>query len=456
MPAKSSEQKAIERQMKENQRIERENARRERASGIVNAAKYIGDFRVMDPDAEKVLEIALEQYNGNDNNFVTVSDDAVPKYLSNSLPLEAEKLLMYGMLSRYMIYAKSVMLTLSNLGKTYFEDKKNAIEGENIKMTENKMPMLLISHATTDKKYAEHLVTLFENIGLDHTQMICSSVPGYGIPLNKKVYDWLANKFQDWNLDLYVIFVLSDRYYASAASLNEMGAAWVTKKEYTSILLPGFEFSQIKGAISADQIAIKLDSDEEELKQRLNELKDNLTEMFGLTKVVDVRWERFRSAFIDAVKGIQVEKENNRVRKNQPSFAVKIDGINKQLPGTADILKPDFTGGTCHRNLQFSIEIVNDKVARNLIVFDKLLTTVLKSGEKCRMAVAYEDSEDVKKWPSRVTKILHSEYEDTKGLPNWFNICYQDEEGHSMVQSFKLEFFDGEAYYDLDGYPWET
>ena len=94
MPAKSSEQKAIERQMKENQRIERENARRERASGIVNAAKYIGDFRVMDPDAEKVLEIALEQYNGNDNNFVTVSDDAVPKYLSNSLPLEAEKLLM--------------------------------------------------------------------------------------------------------------------------------------------------------------------------------------------------------------------------------------------------------------------------------------------------------------------------------------------------------------------------
>ena len=72
------------------------------------------------------------------------------------------------------------------------------------------------------------------------------------------------------------------------------------------------------------------------------------------------------------------------------------------------------------------------------------------------MAVAYEDSEDVKKWPSRVTQILHSEYEDTKGLPNWFNICYQDEEGHNMVQSLKLQSFDGEVYYDLDGYPWET
>lgn len=381
MSAKSSEQKAIEKQMKENQRMERDNARRERASGIVNAAKYIGDFRVMDPDAEKILEIALEQYNGNDSNFVTVSDDAVPKHLSNSLPLEAEKLLIYGMLSRYMIYAKSVMLTLSNLGKTYFKDKKKAIEGENIKMTENKMPMLLISHATTDKNYAEHLVTLFENIGLDQTQMICSSVPGYGIPLNKRVYEWLANKFTDWDLDLYVIFVLSDGYYSSPASLNEMGAAWVTKKEYTSILLPGFDFSQIRGAISADQIAIKLDSDEEELRQRLNELKDDLTEKFGLTKIVDVRWERFRSAFIDAVKGIQVEKENSRVRKNQPSFSVTIEGINKRLPGVSEILNSDFTGGTRYRNLQISIEIVNGKVARNLIVFDKLLTVILKPGK---------------------------------------------------------------------------
>lgn len=455
MAAKSLEQKAIEKQMKEKQRIERDDARRERASNIVNAARYIGDFRVMDTDAEKVLEIILEQYDGNDNNFVTISNDVVPKHLGNSLPLEAEKLLMYGMLSHYVIYVTSVMFTLSNLGKTYFEDKINAT-GVITEMTKGKMPKLLISHATADKRYAEHLITLFENIGLDYTQMICSSVPGYGIPLNKRVYDWLASKFIDRDLDLYVIFVLSERYYSSAACLNEMGAAWVTKKEYISILLPGFDFSQIKGAIRADRIAVKLDSDEEELKQRLNELKDNLTEMFGLTKVVDIRWERFRSAFIDAVKGIQVENENSRIHKNQPSFAIKIDSINKQLPETADVLKSDFTGGTCHRNLQFSIEIINDKVARNLIVFDKLLTTVLKPGERCRMAVAYEDSEDARKWPSKVKKILHSEYEDTKGLPNWFNICYQDEEGHNMVQSLKLQSFDGEVYYDLDGSPWET
>lgn len=321
-------------------------------------------------------------------------------------------------------------------------------------MSEKKTPMLLISHATIDKKYAEYLVTLFENIGLNQTHMVCSSVPGYGIPLNEDVYDWLASKFMD--LDLYVIFVLSDRYYSSVPSLNEMGAAWVTKKEYTSILLPGFNFSQIKGAINPNQISIKLDSDKEELKQRLNELKDNLTEKFGLTKIADTRWEHFRSAFIDAIKGLQKEKEDNRIRNNQPSFVINIDGINTRLPGTGEILSADFTGRTRHKNLQFSIEILNDIVARNLIVFDKFLTPALRVGEKCRMVVAYEDSEDVKKWPSKVTKILHSEYEDTEGLPNWFNICYQDTEGHNMVQSIKLQSYDGKMYYDLDGYAWEA
>lgn len=82
-------------------------------------------------------------------------------------------------------------------------------------MSEKKMPILLISHATDDKKYVEYLVALFENIGLNQKHMICSSAPGYGIPLNQPVYDWLASKFMDFDVDLYVIFVLSDRYYSS-------------------------------------------------------------------------------------------------------------------------------------------------------------------------------------------------------------------------------------------------
>lgn len=52
-------------------------------------------------------------------------------------------------------------------------------------------------------------------------------------------------------------------------------------------------------------------------------------------------------------------------------------------------------------------------------------------------------------------KILNSEYEDAKGFQNWINIYYQNEEGHNMVQNLKLQSFDGEVYYKLEGYPWE-
>lgn len=255
---------------------------------------------------------------------------------------------------------------------------------------------------------------------------------------------------------MHVVFILSDRYYSSPACLNEMGAAWVTKKEYTSILLPGFDFSQIRGAISADQLSIKLDSDEDELKQRLNELKDTLTEVFEISKLPDIRWEEFRNDFIESIKSIQRKKEIEMANKNQPLFSVEVDAVNGLLPGIVDE-ESDTFNNSCHKNIQLSIEVLNDRIAKNVIIFDKLIRATLKKGDKYKVIVAYEDSEDAKKYPSRITKILlHSEYEDTNGLPNWFNICYQDEEGHNMVQSMKLNFFDIDPYYDFDGDPWMT
>ena len=454
MSTRSPEAKAIEKKMKEDAKIAREAARRERASQVVAGASYINGFRVMDSDAEILLQIALDNYDNSESCWVTISHDMVPEHLSNSLSFQAEKLQQYGTIVGYMTYGGGVMITLSTAGKEYFKDKENAKAGEHRTEAEIKKTMILVSHASADAKYVERIITLFENIGLGQDQVVCSSVPGYGIPLDNDIYEWLANKFVD--MDLHVVFILSDRYYSSVPCLNEMGAAWVTKKAYTSILLPGFEFSKIRGAINPYKMAISLDSNEEELKQRLNELKDSFMEKFGLNKVPDIRWEHFRSAFIDSIKGIKVEQKEKKIRTDQPSFAVKISAINKQLPGTVDVLNKNLSSVTKHRNIQISLEIINDKPARNLIIFDKLITTALKPGEKYHMVVAYEDSEDVSKWPSRVTKILHSEYDDTEGFPNWFNICYQDEGGHNMIQSVKLQSYDGEKYYDLDGYPWEV
>lgn len=170
-----------------------------------------------------------------------------------------------------------------------------------------KCKKVFISHATKDFDYVKPITELLEDIGLTEDQLVCSSVPGYGIPLGVDLYDWLSNQFQ--SCDLHVLFILSDNYYSSAACLNEMGAAWVLKSRYDSILLPGFEFRDIKGAVNPNQISIKLDGDESVLKQHLNELKDNLVAEFGLHMPSASKWERHRESFID--KEIIITKCNN-------------------------------------------------------------------------------------------------------------------------------------------------
>ena len=77
-----------------------------------------------------------------------------------------------------------------------------------------------------------------------------------------------------------------------------MGAAWVVQACYTSILLPGFTFESIRGAINPRKIAIKLDSSEYDLKEKLGQLKDNLIKEFQLPALQSIHWERIRDEFI--------------------------------------------------------------------------------------------------------------------------------------------------------------
>ena len=125
--------------------------------------------------------------------------------------------------------------------------------------------------------------------------------PDYGIPLNQDIYEYLSSLFSE--NELYVIFVLSSNYYGSPACLNEMGAAWVLKNEYTSILLPKFEYQEIDGAVNPNKIGMKLDDDDELLKKRLGELKDIISEKFSIS-VSDMRWEKKRNDFINTIRNI--------------------------------------------------------------------------------------------------------------------------------------------------------
>lgn len=164
----------------------------------------------------------------------------------------------------------------------------------------SKEPKIFISHSIDNVKYVQAFVELLEDIGIQENQLFCSSLVEYGIPLNEDIYEYLKKQFEEYALQ--VIFVLSDEYYQSAACLNEMGAAWVLQSSYSTILLPKFEFKNIRGAINPNRISIKLDSSE--VSARLNELKDNMIKIFNLAPISQSKWERNRNTFIEKINTI--------------------------------------------------------------------------------------------------------------------------------------------------------
>lgn len=272
-----------------------------------------------------IAKISLERYlkecdtviDNNNNEQARKLINEIVSTFDNEIPGLKQGLKIY---SPGFTYAK-----LNSLGTNsakvinYIEDlkllrKKLQVELEKYYPEVNIEPKVLknkvfISHSSSDVEYVKILINLLEDIGLTEDDIFCSSIPEYGIPLGQDIYDWLSSQFKEYNL--HVIFALSSNYYKSVACLNEMGAAWVLKKKYDSILLPGFSFNEIKGAINPNQISIKLDSETDELCHRLNELKDSLIDEFDLKPVSATKWERHRDEFVEGVnKFINTYKDN--------------------------------------------------------------------------------------------------------------------------------------------------
>ena len=97
--------------------------------------------------------------------------------------------------------------------------------------------------------------------------------------------------------------MLSSNYYKSVACLNEMGAAWVLQKQYQSILLPGFEFANIKGAINSRNISFKLD-DKYNRISAMGEFKDNIIKFLQLDSINSSAWDYYREQFFEEIDSI--------------------------------------------------------------------------------------------------------------------------------------------------------
>lgn len=186
-----------------------------------------------------------------------------------------------------------------NIDKYYPNETSETSNTMGVCSMDVKTPKIFISHSSKDEKIVSAFVDLLFDIGLNTGHIFCTSVPGCGVLVDNDIYASLKREFEEHQV--HVIFMLSGNYYSSPACLNEMGAAWILQTTYTSILLPGFEFREIDGAVNPRQMAIKLDESADHLKEKLGQLKNNFIEKFGLSPLPDTRWESRRDAFIASV-----------------------------------------------------------------------------------------------------------------------------------------------------------
>ena len=200
----------------------------------------------------------------------------------------------------------------------------NIEETENKKeknTTEKKTPKIFISHKTEDSDYAKAIIDMLIKLGINHTDIFCSSVQGYGIPFVYILIDTLYDQFDDYRL--FVIFIHSPRYYKSAISLNEMGAAWILRSEHRSFLTSDCPFSLLTGVINSNEIAFK--AGDESTEHLLYNFRDDIKDFFSLKELPDAIWETTKKDFIDKVKSINYNKAVNNYIETTKDTVPKID-----------------------------------------------------------------------------------------------------------------------------------
>lgn len=205
----------------------------------------------------------------------------------------------YDLTSTHLGYYRKGFQTVIKSIENYIEEFTEELgheEVENIENTKSQgaITKIFISHSSTDKKIVEELIEVLESIGLNSTQIFCSSFEGYGIDFGDNFLEKIKSELDD---NVLVLFLLSNNFYASPISLCEMGATWMKTNQHIPILIPPFDFKDIKGVIPLTQGFIITD------ELSLNQFKIQIENIFQITNLLSIStWERKRDRIIKRIQ----------------------------------------------------------------------------------------------------------------------------------------------------------
>ena len=189
--------------------------------------------------------------------------------------------------------------TLAQLQSIHLTSLLPIDESENITIQKPKaMKKLFLSHSSQDKALGDLLVDLLHSIGVKEKEIFYSSSTVHGISLGRNIFDELKKVL---DAEALVLFMFSDNFFKSPVCLCEMGATWIKTHKHVPILIPPFNFENVKG-VFPNSIGLKIND-----KEQLNNLKIEIEKEFDLDPIHQTTWERKRDKFISDVNVI-IEK----------------------------------------------------------------------------------------------------------------------------------------------------
>ena len=89
--------------------------------------------------------------------------------------------------------------------------------------------------------------------------------------------------------------------------MNEMGAAWILKKQHVSFLTSDCEFEMLKGVVTSGETAFK--AGKKDTYHYLNDFKESLEEFFNIEPIKTTRWDTIRNDFLAIVEKIDYQNK---------------------------------------------------------------------------------------------------------------------------------------------------
>lgn len=195
-------------------------------------------------------------------------------------------------------YKRSFDTLIQSIGN-YIEEFNEELEtvtkiSENNEIeNENTITKVFISHSSNDSAIVEEVIEILESIGLNSTQIFCSSFNGYGIDYGDNFLERIKDELDN---NVLVLFILSENFYKSPVCLCEMGATWMKTNTHIPILIPPMDFKDIKGVIPLTQGFVINDS------LALSQFKGQIESIFKIKNILNIStWERKRDRIVTRI-----------------------------------------------------------------------------------------------------------------------------------------------------------